>query len=241
MQQWFPTGASTYAGDMDGLFFMVTAIVGVWFLVAEGVLFYLIFRYRRRKDRPAGYVKGDQRRQMAWVLVPCVAILGFDLFIDFSSTRVWDLVKLTRPTPSRVIRVDGRQWAWDFTNPGADRKLGTADDIKTTNEIHLPTGAVVEIEMRSMDVLHSFWIPELRLKQDVVPGRTIRGWVEVTRPGIYPVLCAELCGVAHGVMKGNMYVHTPEEYQLWLAGQTAPAPEAAAPDTTGKNGGSTGS
>lgn len=241
MQQWFPIGASTYAHDVDGLFWMVTAIVGVWFLLAEAVLFYLIIRYRRRKNQPAGYVKGDKRSQMAWVLVPCIVVLGFDLFIDTSSMKVWDLVKLTRPTPSMVVRVDARQWAWDFTNPGADRKLGTADDIKTTNELNLPTGAVVEVELRSMDVLHSFWVPEFRLKQDVVPGRTIKAWFEVTRPGIYPVLCAQLCGVAHGIMKGNIYVRTPEEYQLWLSGQTAPAPEAAAPDTTGTKEGSTGS
>ena len=241
MQQWFPVGASTYSGDLDGLFIMITVIVGVWFLVAEAVLFYLMFRYRRKAGRPAGYVKGENRRQMAWVLVPCVAILGFDLYIDASSVKVWDHVKQTNPTPELTIGVDGRQWAWDFTNPGADKKLGTPDDIKTTNEIHLPVGAVVQFELRSMDVLHSFWIPELRLKQDAVPGRTIRGWFEVTTPGIYPVLCAELCGVAHGVMKGSMYVHTPEEYQLWLAGQTAPAPAQTAPAAPTQNGGSTGS
>lgn len=241
MQQWFPVGASTFAGDMDHLFIMITVIVGVWFLVAEGVLFYLMFRYRRKRGRPAGYVKGDRRRQMAWVLVPCLVILGFDLFIDASSARVWEHIKETRPPAAMTIRVDARQWAWDFTNPGADLKLGTADDIKTTNEIHLPEGAVVEFELRSMDVLHSFWVPELRLKQDAVPGRTIRGWFQVTRPGIFPVLCAELCGVAHGVMKGSMYVHTPEEYRLWLAGQTAPAPEQAAPAAPTQNGGSTGS
>jgi len=241
MQQWFPVGASTYSGDMDNLFMMITLIVGIWFVVAEAVLFYLMFRYRRRPGRPAGYVKGESRAQMAWVLVPCVAVLGFDLYIDSSSVKVWDHVKIHNPEPALTIRIDARQWAWDFTNPGADDKFDTPDDIKSTNEVHVPANAVVRFELRSMDTLHSFWVPELRLKQDAVPGRTILGWFEATRPGAYPVLCAELCGVAHGIMKGQMFVHPPEEYRGWLEVHTPAQQAQEAPPASTRNEGSTGS
>lgn len=219
MPNWLPVGASTFAPEIDRLMIFITVIVGVWFVAAEAVLFYLIFRYRRRKGRGAEYVAGSSRAQMAWVLVPCVAILCFDLAIDSASTRVWDFAKQTHPRAELTVRVQARQWAWIMTHPGSDGVLDTADDIVTLNELHIPAHAVVRFELKSMDTLHSLWIPEFRLKQDAVPGRTFLGWVQATRPGQYPVLCAELCGTAHGLMKGMLFVHPPAEYQEWLAGQ----------------------
>ncbi len=216
MFDWLPIPASTYAGSIDGLIGLITAIVGVWFLVAEGVLIWFIFRYRRKANPTAAYVHGDRKRQVAWILVPCVAILGFDLFIDASSARVWEEMKQSKPPHQLAIRIEGRQWSWTMTHPGADGVLDTADDIVAMNEIHVPIGAVVRFELRSADTLHSLWIPELRLKQDAVPGRSFSGWFEATKPGTYGVLCAELCGVAHGMMRGTMIVHDPVSYRAWL-------------------------
>lgn len=249
MGHWLPIPASTYAGSIDHLIGLITAIVGVWFLIAEGILVWFIFRYRRRADRPAAYVKGDRKRQTAWILIPCVAILGFDLFIDYSSARVWEEMKQTQPRHDLLIRIEGRQWSWTLTHPGADGRLDTADDIVAMNEIHVPQGSVVRFELRSADTLHSLWIPELRLKQDAVPGRTFTGWFEATRPGTYGVLCAELCGVAHGMMRGTMTVLSPEEYRTWLAEAAAAAAApasvpAAAPASAAApqpSGGKTGS
>ncbi len=222
MAHWLPVAASTFAPEVDRLILFITVIVGVWFVAAEAVLFYLIFRYRRRKGRGAEYVAGSSRAQMAWVLVPCVAILCFDLAIDSASGRVWDFVKQTHPRAELTIRVQARQWAWIMTHPGPDGVLDTADDIVTLNEIHVPANAVVQFELKSMDTLHSLWVPEFRLKQDAVPGRTFRGWFQATRPGQYPVLCAQLCGTAHGLMKGMVLVDPPGDYQSWLAGQAHP-------------------
>jgi cytochrome c oxidase subunit 2 len=219
---WLPVAASTFASEIDRLIVLITVIVGVWFVAAEAVLFYLIFRYRRREGHKAEYVAGSTRAQMAWVLVPCAAILCFDLVIDSASTRVWDFAKQTHPRPELTVRVQGRQWAWIMTHPGPDGLLDTPDDIVALNELHVPTQTVVRFELKSIDTLHSLWIPELRLKQDAVPGRTFRGWVQATRPGQYPVLCAELCGAAHGLMKGMLFVHPPEEYRKWLANQGKP-------------------
>ena len=227
MPDWLPIAASTYADDIDGLILLITVIVGIWFVIAEAVLFYLIFRYRRRKDRKPEYVDGSRRKQVAWILVPCVAILACDLVIDAASARVWDTMKQTNPKPDMTVRVDGRQWAWDLTNPGPDRVLDTADDVKLMNELHVPAGEVVRFELRSLDTLHSLWVPELRLKQDAVPGRTFQGWFEATKPGEYGILCAELCGVAHGVMKGKLIVHESGDYQAWLRSAQAAAATSA--------------
>ncbi|HEU5310500.1 MAG TPA: cytochrome c oxidase subunit II [Candidatus Eisenbacteria bacterium] len=227
MPDWLPVPASTYAKDIDGLILLITVIVGIWFVIAEAVLFYLIFRYRRRAGVKPQYVDGSRKKQIAWILIPCAAILACDLVIDADSARVWDEVKQTNPKPDLTVRVDGRQWAWDLTNPGPDRVLDTKDDITLLNELHVPAGEVVRFELRSRDTLHSLWVPELRLKQDAVPGRTFRGWFEATRPGEYGILCAELCGVAHGIMKGKLIVHESGEYRSWLAAHSASALDPA--------------
>ena len=227
MSDWLPIPASSYAGSIDGLIWRITAIVGVWFVIAEAILLWFIFRYRRRAGQPAAYVRGDRKSQTAWILIPCVAILGFDLFIDASSAHVWEEMKQTRPPHQLLIRIEGRQWSWTMTHPGRDGRLDTPDDIIVPNEVHVPQGSVVRFELRSADTLHSLWIPELRLKQDAVPGRTFEGWFEATRAGSYGVLCAELCGAAHGMMRGTMIVHSPEEYRAWLDQATAPAPAAS--------------
>ena len=222
MFEWLPRSASTYAHDIDGLMGLITAIVGVWFLLAEAVLLYLIFRYRKRPGRPAAYVTGDKRRQIAWILVPCAAILACDLVIDGASARVWDTMKLTEPKAGLNVRIQGQQWAWIFTHPGPDGVLDTPDDVVAMNELHVPVHTVVRFGLKSNDTLHSLWVPELRLKQDAVPGRTIYGWFEATKAGSYGVLCAELCGAAHGLMRGTLTVEEPDAYRTWIAAQSAP-------------------
>ena len=226
MLDWLPQGVSTYAHDIDGLIWMITAIVGVWFLLAEAVLVFLIVKYRKRSGHEAAYIKGDKRRQIAWILVPCVAILAFDLIIDGASAHVWDKIKQTEPPAQLEVRIQGQQWAWVFTHPGRDGKLDTPDDVIKMNELHVPVNTVVRFGLKSTDVLHGFWIPELRLKQDVVPGRTIYGWFEATKPGTYGVLCSQLCGAAHGVMQGKLTVDEPDAYKAWVLA------ESPAPDTT---------
>lgn len=228
MNFWLPQAASTYARDIDGLIWMITAIVGVWFLVAEAVLLFFVVKYRKRTGRPASYVTGDRRKQIAWILVPCAAILACDLIIDGASAHVWDKMKMTEPKADLTVRIQGQQWAWIFTHPGPDGRLDTPDDVVAMNDVHVPVNKVVRFELRSNDTLHSLWIPELRLKQDAVPGRTIYGWFQGTKAGAYGVLCAELCGAAHGMMRGTLTVDEPDAYRAWLAGTAAAAEPAVA-------------
>lgn len=217
-----PIAASSYAGDIDRVMWLIAVIVGVWFIAAEAILLGFAIRYRRRKGVRAAYVPGKGIRQTAWILIPCVAILACDFAIDAFGAKAWGEIKEQIPPVQLALGIQGRQWAWTFTHPGKDGKLGTADDIVVPNEIHVPVGENVAFTLTSADCLHSFWVPELRLKQDAVPGRRIQGWFRPTRPGAYGVLCAELCGVAHGLMRGTLYVDTEADYEKWLAAQTAP-------------------
>jgi cytochrome c oxidase subunit 2 len=148
-------------------------------------------------------------------------ILGFDLVIDAQSSRVWDHIKLNQPPREQLLRIQGEQWTWRFAYPGPDGQLDTPDDVASVGEVHVPLDQVVHFELTAKDVLHSLWIPELRLKQDAVPGRTIRGWFRATRAGRYEVICAEICGVGHTTMKGTLQVEPPEDFTRWLQSQSA--------------------
>jgi cytochrome c oxidase subunit 2 len=225
MPDWLPEAASSYAGKIDGLLIMITVIVGVWFLVAEGLLVYMAVRYRRREGQKAAYLPARSLRAMSWVLVPCAVILVLDLVIDAAAAPVWAEIKETLPPHDRLVRITGAQWMWNFQYAGPDGLLDTDDDFETINELHAPIDQVVQFQLGSKDVLHSFWVPQLRLKQDAVPGRRIRGWFKATREGRYPVVCAEICGVGHTMMQGMLHVESVEAYEEWRDFQVGAARE----------------
>ena len=221
---WLPESASSFAPQLDRLMLAITLIVGAWFLVAEAVLVTFVIRYRRRPGRRAAYLPATGLRSMAFVLVPCVVILGLDLVIDAMGARAWEEIKLELPPHDELVRIQGEAWQWRITSPGADGRLDTADDVQTLNELHVPVEKTVLFELTARDVLHSLWIPQLRLKQDAVPGRTIRGWFRATREGQYPVICAEICGIAHTFMQGALHVESEAAFRQWLESKAAPAP-----------------
>jgi len=216
MQSWFPENVSTYGGDVDGIFWFIFYITTVWFFLTEGLILYFIFRYRRKPGQKAAYVRGDTLGQLAWVFVPVVIVAVLDFFIDLHGAEVWAKIKGQLPPADLVVRATGKQFNWEFTYPGPDGKFGTADDLQLDNELHVPVGKVVRVVLTSKDVIHSFFLPNLRLKQDVVPGREITAWFEVTKPGHYEIPCAELCGFGHSGMNGVLSAHTPEDYERWL-------------------------
>ena len=226
MSSWLPEAASSYAGDLDRLLTLITIIVGVWFLLAEAVLIGFVVRYRRRPGRRAAYLPATSLRSMSFVLAPCALILGFDLVIDALSAPVWEKVKLELPPHDELVRIQGEAWQWRITYPGADGRLDTADDVQTLNELHVPLEKTILFELTARDVLHSLWIPELRLKQDAVPGRSIRGWFRATREGEYAVVCAEICGIAHTLMAGKLRVESEAEYRQWLQSRVPAAAPA---------------
>jgi cytochrome c oxidase subunit 2 len=223
MFRWLPENVSSYGADIDGIMKMIWAIVFAWFVLTEAVLFYFLFRYRRRPGGKAAFESGDTWKALAWILVPALLVLGFDLSIEVFQNPVWDRVKIHLPDhPDQTIRVQGQQFVWNFTLPGRDGALDTADDIKTFNQLVVPVHAKIEFLLGSEDVLHSFWLPNLRLKQDAVPGRVIKGWFEATKEGTYPIACAELCGSGHGVMKGELRVLNKKDFEKWLEENSPP-------------------
>jgi cytochrome c oxidase subunit 2 len=207
--------ASTYAKDIDNLILFIGAVVGFWFFAAEGMFFWLLWRFRYRHGVPAQYVTGKEKHLKRWITIPHGIIIFMDIFVIVGAVRVWYNVKQHLPEPERVIEVTGQQWAWSFVHPGPDNELGTDDDIATANELHLEVDTVYHWKLTSRDVLHSFSIPVFRMKQDAVPGREITGWFEPNKVGVYDIQCAEMCGIGHGIMAARVYVHDHDEFAAW--------------------------
>lgn len=213
-----PQALSTYAGDIDGVMGFIYLIVGVWFVVAEIVLFWFVLGSRKKAGVRAAWLPGDTARSNAWVLAPVGLVLMCDLAIESAGDRVWHKVKVDMPAHDIQVRITARQFSWLFTYAGTDRQLGTVDDF-TSPELHVPVNKVVRFELESADVLHSFYVPELRLKQDAVPGRSISGWFEANATGNFEVACAEICGKNHTAMKGALVVDSEETFQSWFDSQ----------------------
>ncbi len=207
---------SSYAPDIDYLFRLITILVGFWFVVAQLVFFYFIFRYRRKPGVRAQYVTGETRGQFAWVLVPLILVVACDGWIDVATARVWHSIKEELPPADLTVRVTGQQWAWTFRHPGPDGKLDTEDDIVTVDQLHVPLDRVCHFELESKDVLHSFSVPIFRLKQDAIPGRTIKGWFKATRSGQYDIQCTEICGMGHAMMAARIFIESAAEHAEWM-------------------------
>ena len=216
MLRWLPENVSTYGADIDAAFALIYYIVGFWFLLTWGVLLCFVLRYRRRAGRRAAYVQGERLREAAWILVPAFIVTLLDLGIDVSGAKVWEKVKGPMPPGEVSVRVTSKQFNWEILYPGPDGQFGTADDLLLENELHVPVHKVVRVTLTSTDVIHSFFLPHVRLKQDAVPGREIPVWFEATKPGRYEIPCAELCGFGHSGMKGHLTVHSAEAYQHWV-------------------------
>jgi cytochrome c oxidase subunit 2 len=224
---WFVPQASTYAADIDNLILIIGVIVGAWFIAAEVLFFWLIFKFRARPGVRGQYITGETTAEHRWVSYPHYAVLVFDVIILVVALRVWHDVKIAAPEPDETVRIIAQQWAWTFEHAGPDRQFNTPDDIRTVEDLYVQQNRVYRFELHSRDVLHSFSVPVFRLKQDAVPGRMIAGWFTPTRLGTYDVQCAEICGIGHGLMPGRVHVQTAAQHQAWLSERTGAATPAA--------------
>ncbi len=209
--------ASSYAADIDEVILIITILGGFWLLLAEFVLFYLIVRFRASKNPKGQYLTGDSKTEKRWIIWPHNIVILCDLIIIFFAVRVWYNVKQSLPEPQETVRIVGQQWAWQFTHPGPDGKLGSGQDITVMDELHVKVGKVYHFKLESQDVLHSFSVPVFRLKQDAVPGRVITGWFKPTKEGVFDIQCAEMCGIGHGIMAGRIHIQSEAEYEKWTA------------------------
>lgn len=216
-----PEAVSTYAHKIDGIFYLILWITGVIFVAVEVLLLYFIVRYRHKEgeSRRPIYTHGNNRLEVIWTIVPAVICV----ILALVSRSLWAEIKERMPPGAMNIEIQGEQFAWNIRYPGPDAKLHTDDDILTLNQLHFPVGRPVVVNLTSKDVIHSFFLPEFRVKQDAVPGMTTRIWFEATRTGNWEILCAELCGLGHYRMKGFVTVETPEAFESWLVQQAAEA------------------
>jgi cytochrome c oxidase subunit 2 len=216
MLGWLPEDVSTTGHHIDGLFQVIYYVTLITFILVEGLLIYFIFKYRRQPGRRAAYTHGNTTLEIIWTIVPAVILV----VLGIVSNRYWGVFKKEIPESSFHVQVTGKQFNWEIQYPGPDRRFDTDDDVVFDNELRVPVNTKVVVTLKSKDVIHSFFLPNLRLKQDAVPGREIPVWFEATKTGKYEMPCAELCGFGHSGMLGYLYVQTQAEYDQWAKEQS---------------------
>ncbi len=216
--QVLPKNVGTFTG-VDTLFYVILAVTGFFFLLTEGLLVYFLLKYRARKGAKPVHTHGNHALELAWTFIPGLILFCLAVF----QTGTWGAIKYKGEFPkeadSLVVQVFAKQFEWHFRYPGPDGEFGTADDVTKLGEMHVPVGRNVIVKLRTRDVLHSFWLPNVRLKQDLLPGQTIPQWFQIVEPGRYEIVCAELCGIGHTTMRGILVAESQEEFEAWLQKQ----------------------
>lgn len=198
------TEASLASHDVDAVFIFILAIAGFFFIVTQGLLLYFAFRYRRKKGEPPAetpYITGKQSLEVIWIVIPSlllVAIFAYGLVV---------FVKMRTPIPgSTEVQVTASQFNWTFKYP---------DGRTYSNQLHLALNKPVKLIMTSRDVIHGFFVPDYRQKQDVLPGRYTYLWLLPRRAGTFDIYCSQYCGTGHSVMRATLTVMPQAEYQAW--------------------------
>lgn len=209
-----PPGASTFAGEIDWLYYLILWITGIAFVLVEVLLVVFLFRYRARPGRKALYYHGNTRFEIIWTSVTAVVVVVIGIL---SATR-WHYIKGrdSVPADAMALGVHAKQFEWLVRYPGPDDVLGTADDFELRGQMHLPVNRPVKVMLTSEDAIHSFFVPAFRIKQDAVPGMEIPLWFQPTEVGDFELGCAELCGLGHYRMRAMVTVHSQENFDAWL-------------------------
>lgn len=240
---WFPEPITAFGRDIDRQFMRTLVITGIVFVLSQVALGWLVFRYRDRGGR-ASFSHGNNTMEFLWTLATFVLFVGLGVYAKQS----WGQVHFVGAGPGAVqIEVLGQQFAWYFRYPGSDGMFGRTDpqlvrdaaqnffgidanDPAAKDDLVVPVMAVpvnreVELILRGKDVTHSFFVRELRLKQDAVPGLMVRVHFTAMQVGQYEIACAELCGMSHHRMRSFLTVMSDDDFQKWLREQAAAASE----------------
>jgi cytochrome c oxidase subunit 2 len=203
----WPQVASTQATKVDFIFILLLILSGGIILLVAGLLLGFSIRYRRGSSAPRGKLPEFMRRdiEIGWTS----ATLFLALFLFWWAATV-ELSAMQPPTNALEIHVLAKQWMWKSRHPSGAREI---------DELHVPVGEPVRLLMTSQDVIHSFFVPAFRMKQDVLPGRLTQTWFQATKIGEYHLFCAEFCGTEHSVMRGRIVVMKPEDYAVWTQAQ----------------------
>jgi cytochrome c oxidase subunit 2 len=199
-----PADASTIAGDVDHLYFFLTAVTLFFTVLIFSLIFYFMVKYRRRSDDEIPEaVETSTALEVTWTVIPtliCAVMFVWSSSLYFRNSRP--------PMASTEIFVIGKQWMWHLQHPEGRREI---------NELHVPVGVPVKLTMTSEDVIHDFSVPAFRIKKDVLPGRYSTIWFQATQTGTYHFFCAQYCGAEHSAMIGWVYVMSQSDYARWLS------------------------
>ncbi len=201
----FPEQASNFASKVDALYGFALAISAFFSLLIALIIFVFFIKYRRREAGEVGVQShGSTLLEVAWSIIPLVITMvlfvwGAVIFIEMK----------TVPEDATEYYATAKQWMWKFQHPEGQREI---------NHLHIPVGETIKLTMTSEDVIHSFFVPAFRVKQDVLPGRYTTVWFEANKAGTYHLFCTEYCGSHHAQMIGSVTVMEPDDYQAWLSG-----------------------
>ncbi len=209
----FPESNSQTGLEIDHLFWVITAVVGIAFVITVFLFIYPIITRKRKWTKKERYMIDTSHKKRMWIYAGMFLLLMGDLYILFTEHPIWHSVEQTLPEPDFKIAIVGKQWMWSIIYPGPDGELYTDDDVSAVNELHLPVNKVVHMDLKALDVVHSVFLPNSRFKQDVLPGRTITRWIKLNKEGKFPITCAEICGIGHSAMKGDLYVESETKWK----------------------------
>jgi cytochrome c oxidase subunit 2 len=236
---WFPPPVSTHGMEYDAQFMRTLVITGIIFFLAQIALGYVIMRFRDNGGR-ASYSHGNNKMEALWTSATAVLFIGLVLM----GTRIWASVHFVEaPADAIPIEVLGKQFAWSFRYPGPDGKFGRTDlklindangnpfglddkdpaskDDIVSGSLKVPAGKSIKLILHSRDVIHNFFVRELRLKQDIVPGMEIPFHFQADVIGTYEIPCSELCGLGHHQMRSTLQVLSPADFDKWKQEQAA--------------------
>ncbi len=237
-----PEAISQAGRDIDSQFYLTLAITGVVFVIAQGLLGWFIWQYREGREGTVTYIHGNNKIEVGGGVVIGVVFVALALL----GQKAWAALHLAGETEDALhVEVTGQQFAWNIRYPGKDGVLGETapqfvetvnpigisprdpagkDDVMSINKLVVPVNRPVQLNLKSLDVLHDFFMPALRIKQDTVPGLSIPLRFKAEKTGTYDVACAELCGQGHYSMKATLEVMEPAQFEAWLA-ESAPSEE----------------
>jgi cytochrome c oxidase subunit 2 len=235
---WLQPLASVQGGIIDQYFNAILFVTAVAFVATHLFLAAALIRYAARGRQRAAHWHEHLGAELTWTIVPGLAFIALGILGVFT----WSKLYGAPPSNSQVVEITGRQFFWYVRYPGPDGKFARTDtkfisqgnplgldpadpttktNIVILNELHMVNNRPIEVRVRSVDVIHSFFLPNFRVKQDAVPGRTFAIWFTPDKEGKYQIACAQLCGSGHYTMRGSVTVESQEAFDQWLRQQTA--------------------